>query len=118
MRSPGPQEHEKGAERFDDSGQDDDENREKAKRPESPQLGGDGIVRRRRGTRFARERWNVLRQIRGVACHGRFLLPFVTYMMQRIAALDSRSIYDYFADHSADTPPAKDPGLSETPDPL
>ena len=33
--------------------------------------------------------------------------------MQRIAGLDSRSIFDYLADQSADTPPAKDPGLSE-----
>ena len=73
MRSPGPQKHQKAAERFNDRRQDDDENREKSQRPESAQLRGDRIVRRRCGSRFERERRNVLGQIRDVACHGRAL---------------------------------------------
>ena len=41
MRSPGPEKHQGAAERCDDGGLDDDENREKSKRPESAQLRGD-----------------------------------------------------------------------------
>ena len=50
----------------------DDENRENSKRSEAAQLRGDGIVRRRCGPRFDWKCRNVLRQIRGVACHGVF----------------------------------------------
>jgi len=71
MRSPGPQKHQKAAEWFNDRRQDDDENRENSKRPESAQLRGDGIVRRRCSSRFERERRNVLWQIRDVAWHKR-----------------------------------------------
>ena len=48
------------------------ENREKSKRSESAQLRGDGIVDRRCGRRFGRERRHVFRQIRGVAGHALF----------------------------------------------
>lgn len=71
MRSPGPQKHQKAAEWFNRRRQDDDQNREKSKRPESAQLPGDGIVRRRGISRFRRERRNVLWQIRDVAWHKR-----------------------------------------------
>jgi hypothetical protein len=53
-------------------GQNDDENREKPNRPESAQTRGDGIVRRRCGSRFERERRDTLWQIRGVAGHPLF----------------------------------------------
>jgi hypothetical protein len=66
-----PTKHQKAAEWFNHRRQDDDENREKSKRPESAQLRGDGIVRRRCGSRFERERGNVLWQIRDVAWHKR-----------------------------------------------
>jgi hypothetical protein len=73
MRTPGPHQHQNGAERFDDRGQNDDENREKSDRPESAQARSDGIVRRRCGSRFfKRERRDVLWQIRGVTGHALF----------------------------------------------
>jgi len=72
MRAPGPHQHQNGAERLDDRGQNDDENREKSDRPESAQARSDAIVRRQCGSPFDRGRRNVFRQIRGVACHALF----------------------------------------------
>src|SRR6478752_1496530 len=69
MRSPNPKQHQSGAERFQDGGQDDDENREESKRPKSAQLRGKGIVRQLCNSRFD---GNALRKIRDVVCHASF----------------------------------------------